>query len=90
MTIVHEPPYRPEAATPSPPPAPPWPNRFRRVRWPGRPAARARRPPSLASSVFGWASAGLAVLLAWFICYALVLSSLQASHSQGVLYSKLR
>ena len=54
-------------------------------------SAAAHRPPvNPLRQVLVAALVGLALLQVWLLLYALALSPLQAHHSQGVLYSKLR
>ncbi|MDT4935002.1 MAG: sortase, partial [Pseudonocardiales bacterium] len=84
MTSVQERPAAPE----SPRRVPQWPAR---VRIPKRlPLPRAPQTRSPYTSAVAWTLAAFSVILGWSIFYALAVSSLQADHSQGVLYSKLR
>ncbi|MCW2494718.1 sortase [Jatrophihabitans sp.] len=80
MTLVAPPPPAPPA--PPSPPTPPRPTRSARH---NRPAAQSTRV-----QVIRFVLLSLAVLTTWSVFYALVLSPLQAHHSQGVLYSKFR
>jgi sortase A len=84
MTSVQE---RPVAQAPARR-LPQWPTR---VRLPKRlPLPRAPQTRSPYTSVAAWTLAAFSVVLGWSVFYALAVSSLQADHSQGVLYSKLR
>lgn len=65
--------------------------RPRRHRLPRRRTSRGPKPArSPQKAALSWALAALSLVTAWFLFYALVLSSLQQAHDQSVLYAQLR
>lgn len=54
------------------------------------PLPRAPKTRPVGALVVTWMLVSLSVLTAWTVCYALFVSTLQAGHEQGVLYSKFR
>ncbi|MCU1657841.1 MAG: hypothetical protein JWO57_2497 [Pseudonocardiales bacterium] len=94
MTMVRDrvrSPEPPQSSTPPPPPPGRRRRRAERQRPPRRrllPRAAPVRSP-LAGTIT-WALIALAIVTTWVVLYGLVASSLQHSHNQSVLYSKLR